>query len=297
MRYLFILDFLNTLIEAQHVCCKDDLNYQKYLSDEYHSRLNYIVRKITSLLNNENRIVIITSGSHSGEMGPYILYNALADLDSIMPDSIKSKIEYYLVTGVAQIELIKNVNPRIHVLATGDSKDEVYEKVLKQYYDYWPIAIDDNPYTNNGFMQTIQNNGECILINNNFSVYDRIYYPDLDNFSKQISHPNHYLDDDIVKIIDYYEYISQETKKVPFIGCNTPNILHFSREELLEKLFAKTLDVEKLYSFYSFEKLKKYFLEQGLLSETIEELAKHNIIAMYPSFEVAFRKKLSQKIN
>ena len=291
MKYLFILDLSGTLIEAAHVCYRKELDKINPYFNEYYSRINYIGRKLNQLLeNNYNRIVILSSEDHSTIEDIELI---IKDINRTILDKNKDRIEYY----VAVENIVKKENS-IYCVMENDNKiikvrekSIVYDKVLEVYPQYYPITIDDRP-SFQCFSKVLQKNGECYFIQNEINSI-AIYQPEtIQRFEKR-----YHVRDNIDTLISHYEHC---TDIFSFSYKNIeemPEYLKFSTDDAYQMLYNGTLNVDNFYKWRYLTDIKKGFIEQGYSLEYIESLIKHHCIDIFPSFEIAYQKRILPKIT
>lgn len=284
MKYLLILDLSDTLIESPHIVYRfeDNSYYQKNHFKEYQSRINNIARKINCFAQEGNKVVIITSESHSSA------YNLCRVLDDIDEQIIyKENVNYFL----AGYTFKKHNN--INIINCFARKDDVYDLVLRKYSNYYPIAIDDRAFDNLGFIKVIKMGGECAFICNEDRTLSLEYFPN--HFSVDEYYSSNY---DIGMLIEFYQSVKENAKDFPNIVTSTPEIINFSKQKIIEKLNDGSLDIIEFYNWYNLEKIKDYFFKKGKINiEGVEDYINHQCINMYPSFEMAYQKRIVLKLR
>lgn len=282
MKYLLILDLAGTLIESIHITSRLNDNGNG-LYGEYYSRINCIGRKLNNFLeNNNNRVVILSSFDH----GPYQnLEMVMKDINSIITEGNRERIEYY----VSYSEICCTMDNGNQIIGVS-TKDVVYDNLLSTYRGYYPIAIDDRPSVDN-YLKVLKNGGQCIFIKN------ELYSFSADYNSMEILKKRFHLDDDIDRLIGYFSRASVRFSHQYESYEEMPEFYKFSVDDTYRKLNNGDLNIEELYNWLKLTDIKHLFFAAGYSIETIEELIKHNCIAQYPSFEMAYQKILLPKIT
>ena len=291
MNYLFILDLSGTLMEGAHVCCRNEIDKTHPFFNEYDSRINYVGRKLNNMLNNNhNRIIILTSEDHCTIEELEVV---IKDINSTILDKNIERIEYFV-----SIELAVNIDKPIHcIMENGNkiikvqNKSLAYDKVLKMYKNYYPITIDDRP-SFECFAKVLEKNGECIFIQNELNTFAVYTYE-----FRQLLEKRHHVRDNIDTLIPHY-YRCADIFSFSYENVDEmPEYLKFSIEETYKMLHNGTLNVEDFYNWRNLTDIKKGFIDIGYSLEDIESLINHHCIEVFPSFEMAYQKRLVPKIK
>ena len=297
MKYLLILDLAGTLIETIHVTSRLNDNgkggklypTQRVFFEEYYSRINYIGRKLNKFLENNNRIVILSSIDHATLEN---LKMIIRDINDTIDEGNIRRIEYYLADTEEDYQILCTMDNGNKIMGVR-KKDIVYDNLLSIYQGYYPIAIDDRPSRKN-YSKVLERGGQCFFIKNDLYTYS--VSPDYMELLKKRYH----LNDDIDRLIGYF---SRSSKRFLNTDCKDKNyeelleVYKFDVEETYKKLNEGTLDVEGLYNWLRIADIKCFFFKAGYSIEDIEKLIKHHCIDQFPSFEMAYQKILLPKIT
>ena len=291
MNYLFILDLSGTLIEAAHVCYRRKSKDTNPYINEYYSRINLIGRRLNKLMENNNRVVILTSEDHCVIQDLELI---IRDINNKIFNDNKDRIEYFVESPGKLKKSIYRIMENGNTIVKVSSKSIAYDIVLDMYKNYYPVTIDDRPLIE-CFSKVLQRKGECFFIRNEFNSFaiPTSYFLDL-AMGMQRHEKKHHIKDNVDTLIKYYDFCR---KIFEDYEENIPEYQRFSVEKTYEMLYDGTLNIEKLYNWLNYTDIKKDFVEIGYSLKDIESLIEHHCIECFPSFEMVYQKRLLPKLK